>query len=621
MAGASCFLSACGGGGGGVSSTPTPAPSSVTPTPTPVSQNITLPPTSDLANVPAHANANYDLVANKVLDSDSAQGTLQVHYDAATHTYSLTSGARSATFGIPDIHAGTGAVAGETRYVYTAAGGISQYLTLAVKPYSGSRTNSYVGLGYWETIQVNNGKQNSQLDMFAYGFETSAAAVPKSGAASYDIDALALVAVPGQEPKALQGGGTLDVDFLSGSFLAQAYVDEYGLGASNTYGHGGNIVLHAGGHLASGNSFSGNVSYTGFLAANPGVSFSNVSGTIQGRFFGPNAEELGASFVAGNSDGAHVAGALTGQRNTTSPATLAISNLLADTTLNSRASELRVHFDTTSGVVFKDASGYAPDTWWQPGKVTLKLNGDVAVQTTYNVDPKATFTSADRSAVQKPNFTSFDTNKATQPSSSEPATVHFDLYKIGKDNPELQLSYVGFGIWSQTYTGSDPVYTHTTSRTDSYQYVLYGLETPKLLMAGRTGSASYQGVVYGNSVIGNGTLQEVGGTSRFNVDFGAQSYSGALDLTVGAVGGPKSTLGTWTFSDRLIDGQMGPTALSPNVATFNIPDANTINPRFYGPEGQEIGATFSIVRSMTTPDIMGGYSKISITGVTVAKRP
>jgi len=541
---------------------------------------------------------------------------VQVHFDAATQTYTLSSGARSSAFASMDLQSGS--AVGETRYEHHA-NGTSQHLTLVTKPYSLSKFNTYVALGYWETIQAASGNQSSQFDVFAYGYQTSAAAVPKTGAASYDMDAFAMVAVPGQEPKALAGAGTFDVDFLSGAFSAKAFVQEYGLGNSDTNGMGGNIVLRAGGNIGSGNSFSGKVAYTGFVSGTAGSPFANVAGTIQGSFFGPNAEELGASFFADNVDGAHVAGALTGQRTTTTPATLAISNLLADTTFDSRLSELRLYFDTTATSVFKDASGYAPDYWWQPGKVTLSLNGDVIVQTTYNSDPRATFTSADRSPVQRTNFTSFDTSDATQFSSPDKAAVHFDLYKIGKDNPELQLSYVGFGIWSQTSLGADTVYSHTTSRTDMYDYILYGLETPKLLLSGRTGSASYQGVIYGNSAASNGALQDVGGTSRFNVDFAAQTFGGSLELTVGAVGGPKSALGTWTFSDHLTDGQMGPTTLSPNIATFNIPDGNTINPRFYGPEGNEIGATFSIVRSMTPPDIMGGYSKISITGVTVAK--
>lgn len=600
-------VSACGGGGG-VASTPTP---SGPPTPAPA-QTIASPSTGQFATEAAHADASYDLAANEVLSSDSSPTTMQVHYNASTRTYSLTSGTRSFSFGSAALQ--TGSAAGESRYRHRS-NGTTEYLTLVTKPYNLDNHNKYVGLGYWETIQASGGEQSSQFDIFAYGYKTPANAVPKAGGVSYDMDAFAMVAVPGQEPKALAGAGSFDIDFLTGAFSAEAFVEEYALG-SDTIGSGGSIVLRAGGHVGSGNSFSGNVTYTGFVSSTIGPS---VSGTIQGSFFGPNAEEIGASFIADNVDGAHVAGAITGQQTNRPPATLAISNLPIDTTFNSRSSELRLYFDTTTTTAFKDASGYANDRWWEPGKVTLKLNGDVIVQTTYNNDPRATFTSADRSLVQKENFTSFDASDATLFASSDKASVHFDLYKIGKDNPELQLSYVGFGIWSQTFLGTD-TYNNRTSRTEFFQYILYGLETQKSLMSGKTGSASYRGVVYGNSATTDGVLQDVGGTSRFDVDFSTQTFAGSLDLTVGDSGGPKSALGTWTFSNQLVNGQMGPTPLFPNNATFQIDDTNTINPRFYGPDGSEIGATFSIIRSMSPPNIMGGSSKISITGVTVANR-
>ncbi len=609
-------LSACGGGGGNVASTPTPTPAPpLTPSP-PASQIASLTVTGDLANIASHAQVTYNLAANKVVESANKATGLQVHYDAESKSYTLTEGARHSTFSVSDAIGSS--LSGETRYRKLVGNG-AEYLTLVVKPYSGSKSNKYVGLGYWESILVKNGVQTSAFDIFAYGFPTAASSVPKSGVGRYAVDAFAMVAVPGQEPKALQGDGTFNVDFLAGVFSTEAYVAEYAL-ASEEYGIGGNIVLRGAGQLDSGNGFSGDISYTGFLQDDP-ATFSHVAGTIQGNFFGPNAEELGASFIADNADGGHVTGALTGQRSTDSspmPA-LALTNLSANSTFDTRSSILQIHFDTTTTPIFNSASGYDTDGA-QSGKITLNIDGSLVVQPSYNLDPHAVFTRADLSDVQRHNFDSFDTDKATQFSDPDPATVHFDRYKIGRDNPELQLSYVGFGIWSQTFLGSSTAYGYASSRVENFEYILYGLETTKGLLSRRAGSASYEGVVYGNSATNDGTLQDVGGTSHFNVDFGAQSFSGSLDLTVGAVGGPKSALGTWTFSDHLVDGQLVMTELAPNASFLDHIAYNGINPRFYGPGGEEIGATFSIVRSISPPLETGGYYMTSITGVTVAKR-
>lgn len=603
-------LSACGGeGGGAIASTPPPSQSpspSPTPTPTPtptVSVSIQKPSaTIDFGNEADHAVATYDLGEGKVISSESGRTSLTVHYDAPTKSYTIVQAGRSSTFSPANIQ--TSSFIGESRYRMSDSDG-SHLLTVVVRPYTNNasaRDNAYVGLGYREEIQVVNGIQTSLFDIFAYGYQTPAAAVPKNGAASYDIDAFAMVAVPREEPKALQGGGTFAVDFLTGDFSTQAMVSEFSL-ASDNYGSGGNIVLRSAGHLGSGNSFSGNLSYTGFVSN--GGPFLTVAGTLQGSFFGPNAEELGASFAADDGAGAHVAGALTGNRQLVQkPVTLRLDHIVADVDLPSRRSVIIITHDTTYRDGFRESVGVVDD---RAGTFTARANGTAVARPLNSWFDIAELSAASLSPTQRPNFTGYNTSIAAQ--QSEPARdVHFDRYKVGPANAELALNYVNFGIWEEKYVNGTLSQTHN-------EFIVFGLETPKDLLSRRAGSGHYDGIAYGLTATATGTVKTVGGTSQFDVDFDARRFSGALDLTATAPGGPVEALGHWTFADEIVNGQLVHTGLSPaGVGNLFGADYNSIDPRFYGPNGEEIGAPFTILAGTSSA---GG--NLSITGVTVAK--
>jgi len=591
-----------------MSSTPTPSP-----TPTPVAaQNVgSLSANASFTTTAAKATAIYDLSVGKVTNSDNKQTALQVSYNAATRSYSLTSGATSGSFGPSQV--AQSHFTGEQRYE-SQSGNRRDLLTLVTTPYSGSVQNKYVGLGYWERMTISGSVQNSEVDFFTYGFATPAANIPKQGSLSYKYDIFGLLTIPSKEPHAVSGNGAMQFDLASGTFRGSGFVSENSI-ASTAYASG-YLKIETTGTLGSGNAFSGYISYTSGNVT-PDYKIDHLAGSLSGLFYGSNAEEFGAAFTMSSSaTGANFTGAMTGQKDENATlSALTLSNLTTDTTFDARKSELRVIFETTSGrPVLRDAAGWAADTWWQPGKVTLKQNGGLTVQTTYNTDPRAEFTAADRSAIQRPNFISYDTANGTL-SSTISTPVHFDLYKIGKDNPELQLSYVGFGIWSQPYSSNSQPYGNYTYQTTIYSYVLFGLETPKYLFNERTGSASYQGVVYANSTLADGTLLDVGGTSQFAVDFGAHRFSGSLDLATRNAGGGQTALGKWTFADAIVDGQLIQTALSPvGPGSIYGLDANAIVPRFYGPQGEEIGATFSIKNG-----IVPANGTVSITGVTVAR--
>ena len=201
------------------------------------------------------------------------------------------------------------------------------------------------------------------------------------------------------------------------------------------------------------------------------------------------------------------------------------------------------------------------------------------------------------------NFTTYQTAVAGNP-------AHVSLYKIGAQNSELQLTYTSFARW-QT---SEPavIADGTTGRHFETRYLVFGVQTPEQLLAARTGQASYRGVVYGTGASPTGQLYDVGGTSRFVVDFTAGSYGGVLNLTGRAPDGAVRQFGEWTFASFLRNGFLG-------QATLNGPTGREfgsfINPRFYGPTGEEIGATFN-VRTASND----GFDAVHISGVTVAKQ-
>jgi len=125
----------------------------------------------------------------------------------------------------------------------------------------------------------------------------------------------------------------------------------------------------------------------------------------------------------------------------------------------------------------------------------------------------------------------------------------------------------------------------------------------------RTGSAHYQGIVYG---IGDGgaTRYAITGSAHFDADFSAQSYSGGLSLSGAPKGGGSVNFGSFDFSAGLASGQPLLAAITQSGQTLG-----QINPVFYGPDAQEIGAPFSL----QTPS-SGPAGTVAITGVTVAKR-
>ena len=578
------LLAACGGGGGGGpagAGTNAPLPGGTgtaptpTPSPTPTNTSITNLTVSQTFSGPAATTTTtINISPASVESASSARSTLQVRYDAGAHTYTVESQGRSQSFAPADVRPGT--TPGETVYAKTD-GSVRDYLTLVTTPYTGSTSNRYVGLGYWQRNTVSAGRQATTFDSFVYGLDTAAAAVPRAGTASYATDTLGFVTAPGKVPRAFTGAGTFDVDLALGVFATRASVLEYDLTSPETRS-GGGIEYLGGGKLTSGNGFAGNFTYGG--------TDTRVSGSVQGQFFGPGAEELGATFSADNATGSAVSGSFTGQRTGSARSNLSLVNLTTEQLFYVRESNYELR-NTAGGSTFAS-------TYQGIAQMTLRPDNSVSFTGAVSNVPYGNFTAANRVDDGRPSFITYE-------GIVDGKAARLSLYRPGPANPELQLTYASFGIWEG---GSTAGYGAFNGKA----YRAYGIETPRDLLSRRTGAASYSGVVYATGVRGTGGEFAVGGTSRFAVDFGAQRFSGGLTLTDKAANAAE--IGTWTFADSLFLGLPINTALRSGSA-----DEGTIMPGMFGPDGEEIAASFMIQRDMQTP-----ANALVVTGATVAKR-
>jgi hypothetical protein len=566
------FLSGCGGGGSGVASVGSSPP------PKPANTSITnLVASQSFANDAASSTSVFDLVAGTVLNSHGAKSTLTINYDAGSDSYTIQTAGRSQTFAPSDKT--TSAVAGEATFK-KADGANTDYLTLVTTPFETQTSNKYVGLGFWQRNQTSNSQQNTDFDIFTYGLDTPATALPRTGTAAYNIDAFGLVTAKGMAPSTLQGLGTFGVDFGSGLFSADAYLTQYDLVNGGSL-EGGSIHLLAGGHLASGsNAFAGNMSFED--------TFGLMAGTINGHFYGPNAQEVGATFAGDDATGDTVVGGFTGQQGGTVATNLSLTNIVTSQLFYSFGAQLEAVAGTGGAIA-------GANSYQMIGQLTAHPDGSFDFSPGLSNLTYATFTPADKVSDGLPNFTTYQKAVGDQ-------TLRVATYNPGAGNSELALTYASFGIWQQSDTNA-PI------ANSEQVYFAYGITTPYGALTRRTGTGHYEGVAYGGAVDASlAARYALSGTSVFDVDFGAQDYTGSLALHGRQEGsGTARDFGSFSFAGNV--GANGSTA----PVSQNGNQVGNLVSNFFGPDGEEIAGTFTMVT--------GNSDKpTTISGVTAAKR-
>lgn len=565
---AALLLAGCGGGGGS-GSAPTP------PAPVPTNTLITNLVADQTFTGPAGTTDTSFGPSGTVLTSTSAPGSISVSYNAAAKSYSVSIAGRSQTFTPADSV--SEARAGEQVFTKETSG-LKERLTLVTSPRFGTTSNRYVGMGFWQQSRLDPATQPERVASFVYGLQTPASAMPRTGQGNFLIDVYALSTVPGFAPSSLDGTGRFDIDFMQGAFSTDTYLKETDLVTGDTRVGGGLRLIGSGLLSSSDPTFSGYVTLDSRHA--------NMSGVLSGRFYGPNANEIGASFTVTDRAGGTATGSFTGQRREGAPqVTLSLTNATVAEQYLAPGATL-TFFDYTSDPQARISM--------REGGLDNRLGGNFRFGPGLSLLPTVDFTSA----MLVPGAANFDTYRTTV----DGEAVKLELYKIGQANSELALTYVGLGRWQTN------IFIGITQR--EYQSFVYGLETPARLLTARTGTGRYDGVVYGTAA--NPTTRafyDVRGSSRYDVDFGRQTYSGFLQLR-GLKDDETVDFGRYEFA-----GSMGYTAETSAPLTYNGEERGELRSRFYGPKGEEIGGRFTIyVPASVHP---GGTT---IAGVTVARQ-
>lgn len=569
----SLALTACGGGGsGGVGSTPSPAPAPA-PAPTPTNTDISdLRYSETFITSGAHHDVSFDLSPGTTTSSSSAQGDPTIAYDAASGSYTVSAPGRSVTFDRGDEY-DTG-FEGETLFRKTVAGG-SEYLTLTNIGYGSNLETTSVGLGFWQSNTVSDDTQDTQFDVFVYGFPSPASAVPRTGSASYAVDLFGFATPQGKEPLSFSGSGTMGIDFANANFSIDAALHEFFLVSGDLVSA---PAFRAGGELSSSGELSGTFAYE-----HPG---DPMSGTLNGSFFGPDAGEVGGAFSGSGLPGSSVTGAFTGREAGPAPTNMTLANLSPNTILY--GSSARLHT-----LRFVDPA--------EPGQALTYPGGHSGLhyklaEWEYLVpNSQARFVAGDL----KSSSTDFDVYENT--------TNAGDIYRLSlfrpSGNGQIELTYSTFAEFNVQFE------TGGTSDVADRTFITAGLLTPRGTLDARTGTATYRGVAFGAAATLDASRSlSVSGTSQFGIDFTTEGYDGWLQLT-GVDVADGSTVDFGRFD--LIPGT-GFDAESFSTA-FNLSNpllASGISMHFYGPTGEELAGTFEI----NTPD---GYA---IAGATLSIR-
>ncbi|NMN06963.1 MULTISPECIES: transferrin-binding protein [unclassified Novosphingobium] len=552
-------LAGCGGAGDGISSTPTPANASLDALKVPQS----------FTNDAATQTARFDLGTSNTVSGSSASAPLTITYNPSGGTYTITTAGRSQSFAKSDITSSGQGMAAFSK----AANGGHDYLTLWAPSYGGNGPR-YVGRAMWQHNAVSGNIQDTTLDMVTYGIPSPASAVPHTGTAVFDTDVFGITTKPGAQPRSFSGAGSLNVDFLTGGFTSVTPVSDTELVSGAGVSGGGIDVRLAGKLSASDGTFSGYAAYGG--------GNSGSQGKVTGRFYGPGAGELGAVFSTSGADGSSATGALLGTKaGDKEEYNIALSNFVVDQL-----------FSTSNAWIELVNSGLNSSTSTGNGQLTRNVDGSFSFPGPSSAMAYGTIATSDQIAASAPNFTTYRKTLG-------PFDVTADFYTAGSTNTELALTYTSFA--------------HFTERTGSFEsynlYSVYGIDTIPGIIAARTGTAHYAGVAYGTGIDAAANARyAITGTSSFDADFSAATLSGVLTLAGQSASGSQN-YGALSFATSFAYGSPATAGLGKGGT-----DWGTISPRFYGPTGQEIGATFQF----TVPAGQAGAGT-SVAGAAVAK--
>ena len=510
----------------------------------------------------AHSETSVTDRDTVTVGSTSAEtGELTISYDAESNSYSLSYDTISADFA-RDARSGLR----EYEYRWTNPDGRDVLTLTTRRGIDRNATNQSVGAGLWQ--HYAEGSDVLQSSAFVYGWQTPLEDVPTTGLAHYLVSVLGIWHTPGARETTLRGEGELHLNLGTMLFALD------GTGGTSDGEMAGSYDFAGGGTINVDGTFEG---LMGVYSAGMGTSVSTV---LDGAFYGDAGEEVGATF-SGSENGMSVTGAMIGwgvepddrdydHRNFS----LVDAEFVEEMGVSAALFEVSQYKDGRVGGWYGVLEGpWNRGVEWGPDGVSLVRTQD------FLIDVGDTAPDPD-----DPTFERFVT---TNP--DEDQDVVASVYVPGNGNDELALTYASFVRVEKYKESTDP----SGALLDIYQtsYHLFGAPTAALYTRARTGSASYSGIIYGAGADEN-ERYSLTGTSSFAFDFDDENFTGALAIQGIGEGGTTTDFGSWLFDGAIAqDGRL----TQPWIYNSDFTDnGSQIRPYFFGPLGNELGATFSI---------------------------
>ncbi|HHF7280929.1 TPA: transferrin-binding protein-like solute binding protein [Haemophilus influenzae] len=306
-------------------------------------------------------------------------------------------------------------------------------------------------------------------------------------------------------------------------------------------------------------------------------------GTLEGGFYGPNGEELGGKFLAGDK---RVFGVFSAKEDPENP------ELRRETLIDGKL----ITFSTK-----KPNATTSTTTNAKTNAITDEKN--------FTTEDIPSFGEADYLLIDNYPVPLFPEENTSDFATSK-------LHKVGDKTYQVEaccsnLSYVKFGMYYEAPPKEEEKekdkekkekekQTTTTSIKTYYQFLL-GHRTPKDDIP-KTGSAQYRGNWFGYISDGETSYSPSGDKERnknapaeFNVDFDNKTLKGELKRhdnqnTVFSIDAKFNNgndfTGTATAKDLVIDGKS-------TQATSKVSFTTTVNGAFYGPNATELGGYFT----------------------------
>lgn len=318
-------------------------------------------------------------------------------------------------------------------------------------------------------------------------------------------------------------------------------------------------------------------------------------GTLEGGFYGPNAEELGGKFLAGDNRVFGVFSAKETEETKNNP------KLRRETLIDGKLTT----FST------KKPNGTTDTKTSTTTSTTANAKTD---EKNFKTEDISSFGEADYLLIDNQPIPLFPEEKTDDFATSKHHEVRGKTYKV--EACCKNLSYVKFGMYYEDYEDKDKKNKNetdkekeedkekqaTTSIKTYYQFLL-GLRTVSSEIP-KMGNVKYVGSWFGYLSDGSTSYSTTGnkqrdksGVSVFNVDFANKNLTGELKRadtgnTVFSIyatfkDGKNDFTGTATAKDVVIDSKN--TQATPPKVNFTT----TVNGAFYGPKATELGGYFT----------------------------